>query len=39
MSEETLAKAYSPAEVEGKWYKTWEQRGYFHADVNSPKTP
>ena len=39
MSEETLAKAYSPAEVEGKWYQTWEQRGYFHADVNSPKKP
>ena len=39
MSEETLAKAYTPAEVEGKWYQTWEQRGYFHADVNSPKPP
>ena len=38
MSEETLSKAYSPAEVEAKWYKVWEERGYFHGDVNSGKT-
>ncbi len=37
MSEETLSKAYSPAEVESKWYSTWENRGYFHSDVNSAK--
>ncbi len=28
MSEE-LAKVYNPAEVEQKWYKTWEESGYF----------
>ena len=39
MSEEPLSKAYSPAEVEAKWYKTWEERGYFHGSVDSPKTP
>ena len=39
MSEQNLAKAYNPAEVEKKWYSTWESRGYFHADVNSGKTP
>ncbi|MBO4513276.1 MAG: valine--tRNA ligase [Victivallales bacterium] len=40
MSEEqNLSKAYEPSEVEGKWYKTWEERGYFHADVNSSKVP
>ena len=40
MSEEqNLSKAYEPSEVEGKWYKTWEERGYFHADVNSTKVP
>ena len=37
MSDETLSKAYSPAEVEAKWYPTWEKRGYFHSDVNSAK--
>jgi valyl-tRNA synthetase len=39
MSEQNLAKAYNPAEVEKKWYSTWESRGYFHADVNSGKKP
>ncbi len=39
MTQETLSKAYTPSEVEAKWYQTWEERGYFHADVNSPKTP
>ena len=38
MSEE-MAKAYEPSEVEAKWYQAWEQRGYFHADVNSEKRP
>lgn len=40
MSEEqTLSKAYEPAEVEAKWYKLWEERGYFHGDPDSPKVP
>ena len=25
--------------MESKWYKIWEERGYFHADVNSSKKP
>jgi valyl-tRNA synthetase len=33
--ETQLAKAYEPGEVESKWYRWWEQRGYFRADVNS----
>jgi len=37
MSEQNLAKAYNPSDVEKKWYSTWEERGYFHADVNSDK--
>ena len=37
MSDETLSKAYSPAEVEAKWYPTWEKRGYFNSDVNSAR--
>ncbi len=39
MSEEPLSKAYSPAEVEAKWYTIWEERGYFHGSVDSPKKP
>ncbi len=40
MSEEQqLSKAYDPAEVEAKWYKFWEERGYFHGDPNSTKVP
>lgn len=27
-----LNKVYNPGEVEGKWYKFWEEKGYFHAD-------
>ncbi|MBL8027839.1 MAG: valine--tRNA ligase [Fibrobacteres bacterium] len=27
-----LEKVYNPASVEGKWYKVWEESGYFKAD-------
>jgi valyl-tRNA synthetase len=37
MSSNEMAKAYSPAEVEAKWYPTWESRGYFHGSANSEK--
>ncbi len=30
---------YDPAEVEPRWYRHWEARGYFHADPASPKRP
>ena len=33
MSEQTMAKAYTPAEVEKAWYAEWEARGYFRADA------
>ncbi|MBN2451150.1 MAG: valine--tRNA ligase [Lentisphaeria bacterium] len=39
MSEQTMAKAYDPAEVEKRWYAEWETRGCFHADAASPRTP
>ncbi|MBT3375691.1 MAG: valine--tRNA ligase [Lentisphaerae bacterium] len=39
MSSETMAKAYSPAEVEAKWYGEWESRGHFRADPTSGKQP
>lgn len=29
-----LAKTYDPAQVEEKWYETWEKKGYFHAEAN-----
>lgn len=32
-----LAKGYEPHEFETKWYKTWEEKGYFHADETSDK--
>ena len=34
-----LPKGYEPAQVEKKWYSTWEQRGDFHADEKSTKPP
>ncbi|MER3525387.1 MAG: valine--tRNA ligase [Ignavibacteria bacterium] len=35
----TLAKVYSPQEVERKWYQYWESRGLFHARVDPTKKP
>jgi valine--tRNA ligase len=32
-----LGKAYSPTEIEDKWYKIWEEKGYFNAQHNSEK--
>ena len=32
-----IDKTYSPQDIEGKWYKIWEEKGYFHADENSKK--
>ncbi|HXX63783.1 MAG TPA: valine--tRNA ligase [Bacteroidota bacterium] len=34
----TLAKVYSPHDVESKWYAEWEKSGVFHANVN-PQLP
>lgn len=34
---EDMNKSYSPNEIEEKWYKIWEEKGYFHADENSEK--
>ncbi|EAT15462.1 valine--tRNA ligase [Desulfuromonas acetoxidans] len=34
-----LAKGYEPHDFETKWYQTWEENGYFHADENSDKPP
>ena len=32
-----LGKTYSPTEIEDKWYKIWEEKGYFNAQHNSEK--
>ncbi|MFQ5848152.1 MAG: valine--tRNA ligase [Candidatus Methylomirabilales bacterium] len=30
---------YDPRDVEPRWYALWEQRSFFHADPNSPRSP
>ncbi len=32
-----LKSVYEPKEVEDKWYKIWEEKKYFHADVNDER--
>ena len=34
-----LPKAYDPARVEPKWYKFWEERGYFTCELDPAKKP
>ncbi len=36
---EELPKSYESQAIEAKWYKFWEQQGYFKADPASPKKP
>ena len=31
--EKTIPTVYDPKQVEEKWYKEWETKGYFHAEV------
>ena len=37
--EKNIAKTYNPAEFEDRLYKTWVEKGYFHAEVNPDKKP
>ena len=30
---------YNPADTEKKWYKFWEEKGFFHAEKNPKKKP
>ena len=32
-----IADRYDPTRVEPHWYAVWEERGYFHAEADSPK--
>jgi valyl-tRNA synthetase len=34
-----LPKAYEPTQAETRWYETWLQRGYFHADAADARRP
>ena len=34
-----MAKAYDPTQVETRWYREWEDRGYFHGNSDSNKAP
>lgn len=32
-------KTYDPKQVEHKWYRFWEENGFFHAEVDESKEP
>ena len=34
-----MEKTFAPQDIETKWYKTWEQRGYFAPDMASKSDP
>ena len=34
-----LPKVYEPKSIEDKWYKFWQNHGFFHADSTSDKPP
>ncbi len=34
-----LEKTYDPKTVDSKWYKFWEEKKFFHAEVSSTKEP
>jgi valyl-tRNA synthetase len=35
--QQELPKAYEPGDLEGRWYRTWEEKGYFTAHPESEK--
>ncbi len=34
-----IPSKYNPKEVEEKWYRFWEEKGFFHAEANPKKKP
>ena len=34
-----LAKTYAPKEFEDRIYHNWEEKGYFHAEIDPKKKP
>ena len=39
MPEDVLQKSYEPKDVEEKWYKFWEENGFFKPEIPSDKEP
>lgn len=39
MSNSKTTTAYDPTQIEPKWYRFWEENGFFTADPNSGKPP
>ena len=39
MRKKELAKTYDPSGMEDQIYRSWEEKGYFHARVNPDKKP
>ncbi len=37
MNDQEIPKAYSPKDVENKWYQFWDESGFFKADNQSSK--
>ena len=37
MSQENLSTTYNPDQVEEKWYEHWEEKDYFHPEVDEDK--
>lgn len=37
--EKNISTVYDPQAVEEKWYKYWEENGFFHEEVNKKKKP
>src|SRR5690606_40621687 len=31
-----IPKVYDPRDVEAKWYKFWEEQGFFHVEPDEP---
>jgi valyl-tRNA synthetase len=34
-----MEKKYNPKKVEEKWYRFWEERGFFHSEIDSTRAP
>ncbi|MBI4285922.1 MAG: valine--tRNA ligase [Chloroflexi bacterium] len=34
-----MPRAYEPGQVEQKWYRSWLEKGYFHAGIDPAKKP
>lgn len=37
--EHNIPKVYDPGSVESKWYQYWEEKGFFHAEVEEGAKP